>query len=158
MRRVKKACVSLSAIPSWWSTQPSKVTLVLKISSPMRQAYNLPIQQPRTPSSFPVAPGPANSYVCRPDPITPWSPQWISPRCQRRDPHPFRKLCMSLVILDPISLSTPDGRPLFDGLTLALGRERTGLVGRNGCGKSTLLRLIAGEIEPAGGAVRRERG
>ena len=55
----------------------------------------------------------------------------------------------AFVILDSISLSTPDGRPLFDGLTLALGRERTGLVGRNGCGKSTLLRLIAGEIEPA---------
>jgi ATPase subunit of ABC transporter with duplicated ATPase domains len=57
--------------------------------------------------------------------------------------------------LDSISLATPDGRPLFDGLTLALGRERTGVVGRNGCGKSTLLRAIAGEIEPASGSVRR---
>ena len=54
----------------------------------------------------------------------------------------------AFLILDSISLATPDGRPLFDGLTLALGRERTGLVGRNGSGKSTLLRLIAGEIEP----------
>ena len=61
----------------------------------------------------------------------------------------------ALVILDSISLATPDGRPLFDGLTLALGRERTGIVGRNGCGKSTLLRLIAGEAEPAGGSVHR---
>src|SRR5262249_12956253 len=52
-------------------------------------------------------------------------------------------------------LSTPDGRPLFDCLTLALGRERTGLVGRNGCGKSTLLRLIFGEAEPAGGTIHR---
>ena len=51
----------------------------------------------------------------------------------------------AFLILDSISLATPDGRPLFDGLTLALGRERTGVVGRNGCGKSTLLRLIAGE-------------
>jgi ATPase subunit of ABC transporter with duplicated ATPase domains len=57
--------------------------------------------------------------------------------------------------LDSISLATPDGRPLFDGLTLAIGRERTGLVGRNGCGKSTLLRAIAGDVEPAGGSVRR---
>jgi len=48
-----------------------------------------------------------------------------------------------------------DGRQLFDGLTLAIGRERTGIVGRNGCGKSTLLRLIGGEIEPAAGSVRR---
>ena len=61
----------------------------------------------------------------------------------------------ALVILNSISLSTPDGRPLFDGLTLAVGRERTGLVGRNGCGKSTLLRLISGEAEPAQGTIHR---
>jgi ATPase subunit of ABC transporter with duplicated ATPase domains len=61
----------------------------------------------------------------------------------------------AFLTLDSISLSTPDGRPLFDGLTLALGRERTGLVGRNGCGKSTLLRLLAGEVEPAEGSVQR---
>ena len=61
----------------------------------------------------------------------------------------------AFLVLDSISLATPDGRPLFDGLTLAIGRERTGLVGRNGCGKSTLLRLIAGEIEPAGGSLQR---
>ena len=61
----------------------------------------------------------------------------------------------AFLVLDSISLATPDGRPLFDGLTLALGRERTGLVGRNGSGKSTLLRLIAGEIEAAGGSRQR---
>ena len=58
-------------------------------------------------------------------------------------------------VLDSISLATPDGRPLFDGLTFAIASERTGLVGRNGSGKSTLLRLIAGEIEPVGGSVQR---
>jgi hypothetical protein len=36
----------------------------------------------------------------------------------------------AFVILDSISLTTPDGRKLFDRLTLALARERTGLVGR----------------------------
>jgi ATPase subunit of ABC transporter with duplicated ATPase domains len=61
----------------------------------------------------------------------------------------------AFLTLDSISLATPDGRLLFDGLTLAIGRERTGLVGRNGCGKSTLLRLLAGECEPASGSVRR---
>ncbi len=61
----------------------------------------------------------------------------------------------AFVILDSISLTTPDGRTLFDGLTLALGRERTGLVGRNGCGKSTLLHLIEGGIEPASGSMQR---
>jgi len=59
------------------------------------------------------------------------------------------------LILDSISLTTPDGRLLFEGLTLAIGRERTGLVGRNGSGKSTLLRLIEGEIEPANGSIQR---
>ena len=61
----------------------------------------------------------------------------------------------AFLVLDSISLVPPDGRPLFDGLTLAFARERTGLVGRNGCGKSTLLRLIAGEIEPANGSLQR---
>src|ERR1700729_506337 len=61
----------------------------------------------------------------------------------------------AFLTLDSISLTTPNGRKLFDGLTLALGRERTGLVGRNGCGKSTLLRLIEGGIEPASGSVQR---
>ena len=61
----------------------------------------------------------------------------------------------ALLTLDSISLITPDGRQLFDGLTVALGRERIGVVGRNGSGKSSLLRLIAGEIEPAAGSIRR---
>jgi ATPase subunit of ABC transporter with duplicated ATPase domains len=61
----------------------------------------------------------------------------------------------AFLVLESISLVTPDGRPLFDGLTLAFARERTGLVGCNGCGKSTLLRLIAGEIEPASGSLQR---
>ena len=61
----------------------------------------------------------------------------------------------AFLILDLISLATPDGRTLFDGLTLAIGAERTGIVGRNGCGKSTLLQLIAGDVEPAGGSVQR---
>jgi ABC-type sugar transport system ATPase subunit len=61
----------------------------------------------------------------------------------------------AFLTLGSLSLTTPDGRLLFEGLTLAVGRERTGLVGRNGCGKSTLLRAIAGEVEPAAGSVQR---
>jgi len=57
--------------------------------------------------------------------------------------------------LDAVSAATPDGRALFDNLTLAFGRERTGLVGRNGAGKTTLLRLLTGELAPAAGWVGR---
>ena len=57
------------------------------------------------------------------------------------------------VTLDSLSYSTPDGRSLFDNLTLAFGAERTGLVGRNGVGKSTLLRIVLGELSPTAGAV-----
>jgi ATPase subunit of ABC transporter with duplicated ATPase domains len=59
----------------------------------------------------------------------------------------------SFLTLDSLSLTTPDGTPLFDSLTLSLGRERIGLVGRNGCGKSTLLRTIAGDVESASGSL-----
>jgi ATPase subunit of ABC transporter with duplicated ATPase domains len=61
----------------------------------------------------------------------------------------------AFLTLDSISLVTPDGRALFDGLTFALGSERIGVVGRNGCGKSTLLRVISGEVEPSAGSVHR---
>ena len=61
----------------------------------------------------------------------------------------------SFVTLDSLSLSTPDGHPLFSDLTLSFGRQRTGLVGRNGCGKSTLLRAMTGEVDPAAGSIAR---
>jgi len=59
----------------------------------------------------------------------------------------------SFITLDSLSLATPDGRPLFHDLTLAFGRQRTGLVGRNGGGKSTLLRAMIGEVAPAAGSI-----
>lgn len=59
----------------------------------------------------------------------------------------------SFVTLDSLSFRTPDGRTLFENLTLAFGAERTGLVGRNGVGKSTLIGLVLGELAPAAGAV-----
>ncbi|TAJ69525.1 MAG: ABC-F family ATP-binding cassette domain-containing protein [Phenylobacterium sp.] len=59
----------------------------------------------------------------------------------------------TFVTLDSLSYSTPDGRSLFENLTLTFGAERTGLVGRNGVGKSTLARLILGELQPSAGAI-----
>ena len=62
---------------------------------------------------------------------------------------------MTLLTLDGVSCAAPDGTILFSGLTLSLGREVLGLVGRNGSGKSTLLGLIADGAQPATGTVVR---
>ncbi len=62
---------------------------------------------------------------------------------------------MTLLTLDGVSCAAPDGTILFSGLTLSLGREVLGLVGRNGSGKSTLLGLIADGAQPAAGTVAR---
>ncbi|WP_030855872.1 ABC-F family ATP-binding cassette domain-containing protein [Streptomyces sp. NRRL S-37] len=53
-----------------------------------------------------------------------------------------------------LAFTWPDGTAVFEGLDVAFGPGRTGLVGVNGSGKSTLLKLIAGELTPADGAVR----
>ncbi|MFD5118090.1 ABC-F family ATP-binding cassette domain-containing protein [Streptomyces sp. NPDC058385] len=52
-----------------------------------------------------------------------------------------------------LSFQWQDGTPVLDGLSLAIGRGRTGLVGTNGTGKSTLLRLLAGQLAPSQGSV-----
>ncbi|MFD4690107.1 ABC-F family ATP-binding cassette domain-containing protein [Streptomyces sp. NPDC058463] len=52
-----------------------------------------------------------------------------------------------------LSFSWPDGTEVIDGLSLSIGRGRTGLVGSNGSGKSTLLRLLAGRLRPTQGSV-----
>ncbi|MFF7352272.1 MULTISPECIES: ABC-F family ATP-binding cassette domain-containing protein [Streptomyces] len=53
-----------------------------------------------------------------------------------------------------LSFTWPDGTAVFDGLDVAFGPGRTGLVGVNGSGKSTLLRLLAGELTPSDGTVK----
>jgi len=57
------------------------------------------------------------------------------------------------VTCSALSFQWPDGTPVFDGLSLSIGRGRTGLVGANGTGKSTLLRLLAGRLRPSQGSV-----
>jgi ATPase subunit of ABC transporter with duplicated ATPase domains len=48
------------------------------------------------------------------------------------------------------------GHPLLENASFTIRKgEKVGLVGRNGAGKTTLLRAVAGEIRPAGGAVKR---
>ncbi|MDO6415395.1 ABC-F family ATP-binding cassette domain-containing protein [Sphingomonas sp. BIUV-7] len=60
-----------------------------------------------------------------------------------------------VLTLSGLSAATPGGKALFHHLTLSVGAERIGLVGRNGSGKSTLLRIAAGEVAPLSGRVRR---
>lgn len=67
-----------------------------------------------------------------------------------RNPCPF-----AYVTLSGVAARTPDGRTLFENLNLSLGRERTGIVGRNGTGKTTLLDLISGDRAPTEGSVAR---
>ncbi|TDQ54475.1 ATP-binding cassette domain-containing protein [Actinorugispora endophytica] len=57
------------------------------------------------------------------------------------------------VTCSDLSFRWPDGTTVFDGLSLGVGRGRTGLVGANGSGKSTLLRLLAGRLRPSHGSV-----
>ena len=57
------------------------------------------------------------------------------------------------VVCSELSFSWPDGTTVLDGLDVAFGPGRTGLIGVNGSGKSTLLKLIAGELRPVSGSV-----
>jgi len=54
-----------------------------------------------------------------------------------------------------LCVHTPEQRPLFRDLSLALGRDRVALVGRNGVGKSTLLQILAGEAPVERGSLVR---
>jgi ATPase subunit of ABC transporter with duplicated ATPase domains len=57
------------------------------------------------------------------------------------------------ITLNALSFAWPDGTPVLDGVTAAIGPGRTGLVAPNGGGKTTLLRLVTSELTPTGGSV-----
>ena len=59
---------------------------------------------------------------------------------------------MSLVRCDNLSIHFGDRAILSDADFSIEPNERVCLIGRNGAGKSTLLKIIAGEVQPDGGA------
>jgi ATPase subunit of ABC transporter with duplicated ATPase domains len=61
----------------------------------------------------------------------------------------------SIVVARDVSYEFSNGRELFRGLSFSLDAGLTALVGPNGVGKTVLARLIAGELEPTHGEVRR---
>jgi len=60
------------------------------------------------------------------------------------------------LVCDSLSFGYP-GRPVLTDVSLRVSaHQRLAVVGENGSGKTTLLRLLAGEVPPAGGEVRRD--
>src|SRR5687768_17118899 len=65
---------------------------------------------------------------------------------------------MPLITLNNVDYGV-GGPLLLEDVELSIERgERIALIGRNGAGKSTLLRLLAGDIVPDDGEIRRESG
>jgi ATPase subunit of ABC transporter with duplicated ATPase domains len=60
-----------------------------------------------------------------------------------------------VVLAESVTYRTPAGDPVLDGVSLALAREKTGLVGANGSGKTTLARILTGDLTPTAGSVGR---
>lgn len=57
------------------------------------------------------------------------------------------------ILINQLSFNLPTGKPLFNKLTFAFSKHKTGLVGKNGIGKSTLLKLILAELYPTAGSI-----
>ncbi|OIQ82525.1 putative ABC transporter ATP-binding protein [mine drainage metagenome] len=66
------------------------------------------------------------------------------------------RLGKDVLDLEDVTLAYPGSEPLFRDVTWRLGPgDRYGVVGVNGAGKTTLLRLLAGEVVPGTGRVKR---
>lgn len=60
-----------------------------------------------------------------------------------------------MISIQHLTYAHPNKDVLFNDLQFTVGeRVRAALIGNNGSGKSTLLKLIAGELQPAGGKIQ----
>ncbi|MGN6104446.1 MAG: ATP-binding cassette domain-containing protein [Kofleriaceae bacterium] len=62
---------------------------------------------------------------------------------------------MRSIVLDRVSFAYDGGDDIFQDISLSFTEGWTAIVGDNGAGKSTLLRLVAGELAPTSGTIRR---
>src|ERR1700722_4429664 len=68
-------------------------------------------------------------------------------------PSPPLAINQPIVLAESVSWQSPTGLPVLEQVTLAVAREKTGLVGNNGSGKTTLARILAGQLLPTTGSV-----
>ena len=65
------------------------------------------------------------------------------------------RLGKDVVDIESVSYQTPDGKEIFNDVTLRMGPgDRIGFVGANGAGKTTLVKLITGQLAPTSGRVK----
>lgn len=53
------------------------------------------------------------------------------------------------IIADQLTIGLPEGRPLVDGISFEIGKERVALVGESGSGKSLTARSLMGLLAPS---------
>lgn len=61
----------------------------------------------------------------------------------------------AVIVARHVALEFPNGRKLLDDVSVSIEARRIALVGPNGIGKTSLARMLAGEIEPTRGEIRR---
>ncbi len=61
---------------------------------------------------------------------------------------------MQCITAQGVCWITPTGQTIIDNVSISLGGERTGLVGKNGSGKTTLVRLLLCDLNPTSGSIQ----